>query len=110
MRPLEFGLGWRATPLGRSGRVVPYAAGGLLIMGYQETSEFADDEENVERTFNGFSFLGGIEIRLAPWVIAGAEAQYRSIPDAIGAGGVSQAFDETDLGGFTFRVLVGLGR
>jgi hypothetical protein len=44
------------------------------------------------------------------WVIAGAEVQYRTVPDALGEGGVSQVFGDTDLGGVTVRVLVGIRR
>ena len=33
--------------------------------------------------------------------MTGVDAQYRRIPDALGAAGVSQDFGETDLGGFT---------
>jgi len=40
-------------------------------------------------------------------VFAGAEVQYRLVPNALGEGGASQDFGETDLGGFVFRVLFG---
>ena len=39
----------------------------------------------------------------------GAEVRYRWVPDGLGAGGVSDAFNETDLGGSTFRVRIGVG-
>jgi hypothetical protein len=43
------------------------------------------------------------------WV-AGVEAQYRGIPNAIGAAGVSQIYNETNLGGFVVRALFGVKR
>jgi hypothetical protein len=38
------------------------------------------------------------------------EVQYTSVPDAIGAGGLSEEFDEKDLGGTIVRVRVLIGR
>jgi hypothetical protein len=38
----------------------------------------------------------------------GGEARYRWVPDALGVGGVSDEFNETDLGGLTLRVRVGV--
>ena len=38
------------------------------------------------------------------------EAVWSSIPDAIGTGGVSENYKETDLGGTSFRFKVVIGR
>jgi hypothetical protein len=40
--------------------------------------------------------------------MVGVEGQIRSVPNAIGQSGASAAFDETDLGGATLRVLAGV--
>lgn len=109
LRPLEFAAGWRFPALLR-GRLVPYAGGGLLRMGYKERSNFAIGDDNTDTTFTGNLVFGGLEASIVSWVIAGAEVQYRSVPDALGEGGVSQAFGENDLGGMTVRVLVGIRR
>jgi hypothetical protein len=109
MRPLEVAAGWRFPGMLR-GRLVPYAGGGLLRMGYKERSEFAIGDDNTDTTFTGTLVFGGLEASIVSWVIAGAEVQYRSVPDALGGGGVSQAFGENDLGGVTVRVLVGIRR
>ena len=109
MRPLEFGAGWRFRPFLAS-RLTPYAGAGYLKVSYKETSDFADPGENTSESFNGSVIFGGIEARLLRWVVAGAEVQYRSVPEAIGGGGVSQEFGEANLGGVTMRVLVGVGR
>jgi hypothetical protein len=109
LRPLELAGGWRFAAAG-GGRVVPYAGGGLLRMGYRETSDFALAGENVDATYSGTLAFGGVDVRLVSWLFGGAEVQYRSVPDALGAGGASEAFGENNLGGFTFRVLVGVRR
>jgi hypothetical protein len=38
------------------------------------------------------------------------EANWTTVPDAIGAAGVSAAFDETDLGGTSVRLKITVGR
>lgn len=109
LRPLEIAAGWRLRPLA-SGRIVPYAGTGLLRMGYRETSEFAVGDDNSNTTFSGTVVFGGIEAVLVSWIFAGVEVQHRSVPNALGEGGVSQVFRETDLGGTTVRVLFGIRR
>lgn len=109
LKPLELAAGWRFRPL-LNGRLIPYAGAGLLRMGYKETSDFATDDEDTDETFSGSVVFGGVEASLIRGVIAGAEVQYRRVPNALGAGGASEAFGETDLGGVTVRVLVGFRR
>lgn len=107
MRPVEFGAGWR-TAVGRRRRVSVYAGAGLLHMVYRESSQFAGVGDNTDTTFNGAVVFGGADVRAWRWVVAGVEAQVRSLPNAIGRAGASQAFKETDLGGGTVRALVGV--
>jgi hypothetical protein len=109
MKPLEIAAGWR-VPLRKAPRVTPYGGAGFLRLAYKETSDFADDDENSDESFTGFVAFGGVEVVVWKWVVAGAEVQYRSISDALGTGGVSQTFNETNLGGTTFRFLVGVRR
>jgi len=109
LRPLEIAGGWRFPSIA-SGRLVPYVGGGLLRLGYRETSEFGMGDDNTNTTFTGGVVFGGLEASIVSWMIAGAEVQYRTVPDAIGGGGVSEAFGERDLGGVTVRVLVGFRR
>jgi hypothetical protein len=106
MTPVEVGGGWRFT--GLHGRVTPYAGGGFVSMGYTEASKFADPEENTSTHFKGGAVFGGVEVGIVKWIGAAADAQYRRIPNALGAGGVSKDFKETDLGGFTARVTIGI--
>jgi opacity protein-like surface antigen len=107
--PVELSGGYR---FGVGARLVPYAGGGIGWHRYQETSEFAEASENVEETFRGYHVFGGAEVRLARWMGVGAEAQWATVPDALGQdpNGVSAAFDESDLGGVTLRVKLVIGR
>jgi opacity protein-like surface antigen len=110
IRPFEVSGGYRFGGLDR--RVAPYVGGGLGWHRYEETSEFADDNENVDETFRGYHVLGGAEFRVMRWFAVGGEFQWTTVPDALGqdANGVSAAFEETDLGGTAFRVRFVIGR
>jgi len=105
MTPVEVGGGWRF--LTRT-RATPYVGGGALAQFYSEKSNFAGPGENVSQTNIGYFALGGIEVETVRWLVVGVEAQFRGIPHAIGQSGVSQSFGETNLGGFTTRVLIGV--
>ena len=108
--PLEVTGGYRFRRGTR--RLVPYVGGGLGWHRYRETSDFAEDDENVEETFTGYHLLGGAELRVAPWIALGGEAQWTTVPDALGQHptAVSTDFGETNLGGVAFRLKVTIGR
>lgn len=108
LRPIEFTGAYRLPGLWR---LRPYAGGGFGKQRYKETSTFATAEENVERTDTSYHVLGGTEVRIWRWINAGAEVRYRAVRDAIGEGGVSKEYGETDLGGTSvlFRIIV-IGR
>lgn len=93
-------------------RVVPYGGGGIGWHRYRETSRFAEASENVDERFQGYHLLGGAEFRLAEWIGTAFEAEWSTVPDALGsdANSVSKEFNETDLGGVTFRVKIVIGR
>jgi hypothetical protein len=107
--PIEVTGGYRFD---RGQRVVPYGGGGLGQHRYEETSAFADDEEDVKESFTGYHLLGGVELRVMRWIGAAGELQWTTVPDTLGQdpNGVSSQFGETDLGGVTFRVKVVIGR
>ena len=107
--PIEISAGWRFR-IRQAPKFSPYAAGGLTILRYQETSDFATESENVDDTFNGFHVLGGAEYKLTRWLGVAGEAAWSTVPDALGEAGVSAAYDETDLGGMSFRFKVTIGR
>lgn len=107
--PLELIAGWqfrfRRLPMLR-----PYVAAGYTSYGYQETSEFATGAENFDERFPGYHLGGGVEYRIARWLGLGGEFTWTTVSDAIGESGVSAEFDETDLGGTSFRFKITIGR
>lgn len=112
--PLQVTGGYRFNRLTRTrrpSRVVPFAGGGIGWYRLTETSDFATDAENVSGWHIGVHALGGAEVRLTPLVGIAGEAQWSIVPGALGddANGVSQLFDESDLGGLTLRVKLVLG-
>ena len=108
--PIELTGGYRFGNTGS--RVVPYIGAGVGWHRYEETSDFAEDDENVDERHNGYHLLGGAEFRLVRWFGVGGEVQWTTVPDALGQdpNGVSAAFDETNLGGVAFRVRFVVGR
>lgn len=99
----RFDYGWR---------VIPFAGGGVGWNRYRETSAFAAGDEDVSEVFRGFHVVGGAEIRIVPWAAAAFEAEWATVPDALGqhANSTSRAFGESNLGGSTLRVKLVLGR
>ena len=107
--PIELSAGWRFR-IRRAPKFTPYAAGGLTILKYRETSDFATTSEDADDSFNGYHLNGGVAYKLTQWVGLAGEASWSTVPDAIGESGVSKAFNETDLGGTTVRVKITIGR
>lgn len=106
--PLEVTAGYRVTQLAR--RIVPYAGVGYSKYRYKESSQFADPAENVDESFSGFHVAGGVEYLPFRWLAIGGEATWSSIADALGEGGVSEHFNEDNLGGKTIRLKISVGR
>lgn len=107
--PVELSAGWQFR-FRKLPKFIPYAAGGLTSMSYKETSDFATDAENVDERFSGYHLIGGAEYKIIKWLGVAGEVSWTTVPDAIGEGGVSAAFDETDLGGTTFRFKITIGQ
>ena len=107
LRPLELAVGWRVRLAGD--HILPYGGAGLVFLKYSETWPSGGESDQVAETFKGYTLIGGLDLAVVPHVTVGVEAQYRTVPNAIGAGGVSKVFGETNLGGFTLRLRVGAG-
>lgn len=107
--PLEFSAGWRFR-LRRLPKLLPYAAGGYTSFGYNETSSFAGSGDDVDERFGGYHLRGGAEYKVTRWLGVAGEVAWTTVPDAIGRGGVSAAFNENDLGGTSFRARITVGR
>jgi hypothetical protein len=107
--PVEITAGYRFD---YGWRVVPYAGGGLGWHRYTEASSFADGAEDVSERFQGRHLVAGAEIRLRSWMGTAVEAQWATVPDALGAdpNSVSREFNESNLGGATIRLKVIVGR
>lgn len=106
--PVELTAGWKFR--WRNSRLVPYAGGGVTMYGYKETSAFSTPAEDVDERFNGYHVIGGVEYKVLRWLGLGGEAAWTTIPDAIGTGGASKEFGDTDLGGASFRAKITIGR
>jgi len=107
--PIEISGGWRFR-IRSLPKLSPYIAGGLTAMKYHESSDGSAPDEDVDDTFNGYHLLGGAEYKITRWLGVAGEASWTTVPDAIGEAGVSAAFDETNLGGTTFRFKITIGR
>ena len=107
--PVELTGGYRfdyGAPL------VPYAGAGVGWHRYEERSEFADADENARDVFTGFHVLGGTELRLGRWMGAAFEAEWATVPDALGGSpnSIAREFQESNLGAVTFRGKIIVGR
>jgi hypothetical protein len=108
--PFDLTAGYRFGR--RRDSVRPYAGGGISWYRYSETDQFATAAEQVAQTFTGFHLLGGAEFRVSKWVGIAGEAAWASVPNGLGqeTTSVAAGFDETDLGGITFRAKIVIGR
>lgn len=91
-------------------RMVPYLGGGVGSVKFEETSDMADPDENVSERFTSYHAVGGVEYAATRWLFVAGEVRYASVPDALGAPGVSAEFDESNLGGVAAAVKVMIGR
>jgi opacity protein-like surface antigen len=109
LRTVEIDGGWR-FPIRKHPQFTPYAGGGVLFVNYSEDSQFSSSSstDNVNESFTGYAVQGGLDLTLSRLIYAAVEAQYRLVPNALGDAGVSKSFGETDLGGFVFRVMIGV--
>ena len=107
MTPLVVTAGYRFPA---RDRVVPYVGGGIGSLKFEETSDFADPDENVSERFTSYHVVGGMEYGATRWLFVSGEVRWTSVPDAIGAPGVAAEFDETNLGGVSVAVKLLVGR
>jgi opacity protein-like surface antigen len=107
MRPVVVTAGYR-FPI--RDRIVPYLGGGVGSLTFEETSDFADPDENVSERFTSYHAVGGMEYSVSRWLFVAGEVRWTSVPDALGAPGISGEFDESNLGGVSVAVKVLVGR
>src|SRR5262249_8693496 len=81
LTPVEFTVGYRFPPKRRAARrrrttVIPYAAVGIGVYRYEQTSDFSTPTEDVDESHAGFVAVGGAEFRVSKWIGITADAQY----------------------------------
>ena len=107
--PLELTAGYRFRD---AGLIIPYAGAGVGWHKYEETSAHATAADDVKTTHTGYHVLGGAEVPVQKWLAAAVDAQWSSVPHAFGdaATSVAGVYHEHDLGGFTLRAKIIVGR
>ena len=110
--PLELSAGWQFRFRRAAEACARTSAGGYTSYGYQETSRIC---RPTPRTSTSGSTA--ITCAAAPntgstrWLGLGGELTWTTVPDAIGESAACRAeFDETDLGGTSFRFKITIGR
>ncbi len=103
--PMKALAGWRFE----HGYATPYLGGGIGMVLFKEESLAADPGENIQTRFMSYHAIAGVEFRNG-WVATAFEVEYSRIPDSIGKGGASAAFQESNLGGVVGRIKILVGR
>jgi opacity protein-like surface antigen len=106
MRPVDIAAGWRLV----YGRLSPYVGAGVTFLKYEETSEGADADENVDESKTGPLFLGGVDVAIVNWLHAGGEIRYRQVTGILGDNGASAEFGEDNAGGLAVALRISIGR
>ena len=101
--PISMTFGYK---FGRSDTARPYAGAGYGLYMFKEEAEFARTGENLSENFGGFHILGGVDLIRRRRISAAVEGRYAWVRDALGEGGVSEEFGESDLGGFTIKAKI----
>ena len=106
VRSIDLAGGWRF----KRGRLSPYVGGGLTLTSYKETSAFSEAGDDISEQKPGPMMLAGVDAQVMKWIHLGAELRYRAVSGILGDAGVSEAFGESDAGGFAAGVRVSFGR
>jgi opacity protein-like surface antigen len=107
MTPLVVTAGYRFR---EQNGMVAYLGGGVGSLKFEEVSDGADPNEDVNERFTSYHAVGGLEYAATRWLFVAGEVRYATVPDAIGAPGIAAEFDESNLGGFSVAVKLLVGR
>lgn len=105
MQPIDLAAGWRFAQ-----RVSPFAGAGFTSISYKETGGFAGAGDDVDERKSGLLVLGGVDVGVVRWLHVGGEVRYRNVSGIIGGAGVSSAFGDDQLGGFSTALRISVGR
>ena len=107
--PLELTGGYRFRT---SGRFIPYGGFGGTWVRFKETSAHSTEADDISETHAGYHVLGGVEVPMQRWLSAAVDAQWSSVPNALGNSptSVGSVYDEHNIGGFTLRAKIIIGR
>jgi hypothetical protein len=108
MVPVDVGAGWRFKHVTRGDQFVPFIGGGGVFVHYSETTPSGNPSDNTSSWNGGFEAFGGVDIKITHLFTVAPEVLFRSVPNALGQGGLSKVFGESDLGGIVFRVTAGI--
>lgn len=92
-----------------SNRIATYFGGGAGWHTLEEASPSVPGAESVSKRSLGYHVLGGAEYPVMRWLWIAGEAQWATVPKALGETGVSAVYGEKDLGGTTFRLKLIVG-
>ena len=106
---LTEGLASAAFRFGRLGPVSPYVSVGAGLVSWGEESNIAGVVESASGTTGIFEARLGIERQQGP-VRLGLEGGITLARNAIGGGGISKVYEETDLGGLFVVGKIGFSR
>jgi opacity protein-like surface antigen len=96
----------------RTGTFTPYVGGGIGWYRFAETSGHSTTADDVTATHTGYHVLAGVETPIRNWIAAAVDAKLSTVPDAFGdtASSVGSVYNEHNLGGFTVRARIIVGR
>jgi hypothetical protein len=107
VRTVELAAGWRQYPK-KHQKFAWYVGAGIAFSELTSESPLAQPGDNDSDSGSGALVFAGFDRTIWKALIGGVEVQYRSIEDAIGSGGVSEAKGESSLGGATIRGMIGV--
>lgn len=106
---LTEGLASAAWRFGKLGPVTPYVSVGAGVVSWKEESDIAGLIEKASGTSALFEARAGLETRQGPLRL-GIEGGITFARNAIGGGGISKVYEETDLGGLFVVGKIGFSR
>ena len=111
--PLTFtmveGVAFAAYRFGKMGPVSPYVAAGGGLASWKERSDIAGVIEKANGTSGLIEARAGVE-RDSGRLRYGIEGGITLIPGAVGVGGISKVYEESDLGGLFVVAKIGFSR